>query len=132
MGVKVVVVCVLLTLAGAGAAAQDDVDPPPQGGRLSALNGEVSYQHAGGHEWMNARRNIPVAQAAGIYTDEKGRAEIQIGQSLSAGGSEFGCHIAKRDSDGFDVCAGAGVGAPAHARAMGRPGGLFEHCRAGA
>jgi hypothetical protein len=67
-------------LAGMSAAAQDS-DPPPQAGRLSALKGEVSFQQAGGDQWMKARRNMPLGPGDRIYTDEKGRAEIQIGQT---------------------------------------------------
>ena len=68
-------------LAGAGVGAAQEYDPPPQAGRLSAVKGEVSFQQAGGDQWMKARRNMPVGPGDRIYVDERGHAEIQVGQT---------------------------------------------------
>jgi hypothetical protein len=76
-----VAVLSLAALAGVSSAAQE-YDPPPQAGRLSAVKGEVSFQQAGGDQWMKARRNMPLGPGDRLYTDEKGRAEIQIGQTF--------------------------------------------------
>jgi hypothetical protein len=75
-----IAVCALMALARLGASAQD-YDPPPQAGRLSAVKGEVSFQQAGGDQWIKARRNMPLGPGDRIYTDEKGRAEVQIGET---------------------------------------------------
>jgi hypothetical protein len=70
----------ILVLGSALAFAQDQ-DPPPEAGRLSALNGNVSVQPAGAEDWGQAYPNLPLGPGDRIYTDQNSRAEIQIGQT---------------------------------------------------
>ncbi len=71
------VVCI--ALLGGAAFAQDD--PPPQAGRLSVVYGTVSIEPAGTDQWGGAYPNYPLGPGDRIYTDQDGRAEIQIGQT---------------------------------------------------
>ena len=70
-----------MTLVSLPSPAQDGDDPPPQAGRLSIVNGNVSIQPAGGQDWGQAYLNYPVGPGDRIYTDVDGRAEIQIGRT---------------------------------------------------
>ncbi|UWZ86740.1 DUF6600 domain-containing protein [Occallatibacter riparius] len=75
----------ILLLGSAVAFAQDygqnDQDPPPEAGRLSAINGNVSVQPAGAQDWGQAYANLPLGPGDRIYTDAGSRAEIQVGQT---------------------------------------------------
>ncbi|HEY2860518.1 MAG TPA: DUF6600 domain-containing protein [Terracidiphilus sp.] len=77
----VTAIAVLALCAGATTFAQDNDDPPPQAGRLSAVNGAVSVQPAGSQDWGQAYLNLPLAPGDRIFTDQDGRAEIQIGRT---------------------------------------------------
>jgi hypothetical protein len=56
-------------------------DPPDQAGRISSISGNVSIQSAGSDDWGQAYPNLPIGPGDRIFTDEGGRAEIQVGQS---------------------------------------------------
>jgi hypothetical protein len=75
----------LLTLAATSSPAQDDQyaqdDPPAQAGRLSMVSGSVSIQEAGSDDWGQAMPNLPLGPGDRIFTDNDGRAEIQVGQT---------------------------------------------------
>ncbi len=70
----------LLVLACVPSRAQED--PPAQVGRLSIVSGTVSIQPAGADEWNQAELNWPVGPGDRIFTDNDGRAEIQLGQTF--------------------------------------------------
>jgi hypothetical protein len=59
--------------------AQDD--PPDQAGRISSISGTVSVQPNGSDDWGQVYPNLPVGPGDRIFTDQNGRAEIQVGQS---------------------------------------------------
>ena len=63
------------------ANAQDSDDPPPEAGRISYITGNVSIQPATSDEWGQAYPNLPVGPGDRIFTDNGGRAEIQIGRT---------------------------------------------------
>jgi hypothetical protein len=75
-----IVTAVCFALVTIPALAQDD-DPPPQAGRLSIVNGNVSIQPAGNQDWGQAYLNYPIGPGDRIYTDADGRAEIEVGQT---------------------------------------------------
>lgn len=60
---------------------QDGDDPPPEAGRISYISGNVSIQPATSDQWGQAYPNLPVGPGDRIYTDNDGRAEIQIGRT---------------------------------------------------
>ena len=63
---------------GAGAAFAD-VDPPSRVGRLSYVDGVVSFHTADQTEWAPATLNYPVVAGESFWTEPKARAEIQVG-----------------------------------------------------
>jgi len=63
------------------ANAQDSDDPPPEAGRISYISGNVSIQPATADQWGQAYPNLPVGPGDRIFTDNDGRAEIQIGRT---------------------------------------------------
>ena len=62
--------------------AQDSDDPPPEAGRISYISGNVSIQPANSDQWGQAYPNLPVGPGDRIFTDNGGRAEIQIGRTF--------------------------------------------------
>ena len=82
---------IFLCLAGVAAHAQnngynqdqraDQGDPPSQAGRLSAVTGTVSIQPAGSDDWGQVQPNYPLGPGDRIFSDQDGRAEIQVGET---------------------------------------------------
>src|SRR5262245_9913563 len=56
-------------------------DPPARVGRLSYLNGTVSFQQAGTEEWTAASLNYPVTTGDHLWSDEQSTAEVHIGST---------------------------------------------------
>jgi hypothetical protein len=81
---KRMLVAAVVTALGAipyMANAQDSDDPPPEAGRISYISGNVSIQPATADQWGQAYPNLPVGPGDRIFTDNDGRAEIQIGRT---------------------------------------------------
>ncbi|MBS1801878.1 MAG: hypothetical protein JST28_00850 [Acidobacteria bacterium] len=78
---------VALSVFPAALNAQDADDPPPEAGRVSYISGNVSIQPASSDQWGQAYPNLPVGPGDRIYTDNGGRAEIQIGRTYVRIGS---------------------------------------------
>lgn len=76
----VVVPVVLTIFAAQGLQAQDTDDPPARVGRLSSLSGQVSLEPSGVNQWSAGALNYPVATGDRLYSDQDGRAEVQIGE----------------------------------------------------
>jgi hypothetical protein len=64
------------------ASAQDDDDPPGRVARLGYMQGSVSFQPAGESEWVGAVPNRPMSTGDQLWTDEDGRAEVQLGSAV--------------------------------------------------
>src|ERR1700733_3129941 len=56
-------------------------DPPDQAGRISSVSGTVSIQPSGSDDWGQVYSNLPIGTGDRIFTDQDGRAEIQVGQT---------------------------------------------------
>ncbi|HEV7490752.1 MAG TPA: DUF6600 domain-containing protein [Rhodanobacteraceae bacterium] len=75
----------LALFASAGSVfAQDDAqgaqnDPPDRVARLSYLRGDVSFQPSGNDDWVQADLNRPLATGDKLFTDQGGRAEMEVG-----------------------------------------------------
>jgi hypothetical protein len=70
----------LLTSCAAGAlAASALADPPERVGRISYVEGEVSFQPPQEDAWTSATRNFPVATGEAFWTGDEGRVELQVG-----------------------------------------------------
>ncbi len=61
------------------ASAEPVADPPARVGRLTALQGAVSFEPASDTEWGAAEPNRPVTTGDRIWSDTAGRAEIEMG-----------------------------------------------------
>lgn len=78
----ILVVCSLLAFAfPKRAAAQDDDDPPGRVGRLSYVQGSVSFRPAGEEEWVGVVPNRPITTGDMIWADADSRAEVRIGSA---------------------------------------------------
>ena len=60
---------------------QGDQDPPTRAGRLSSIEGSVSFQPGGEGDWLEAVRNRPLTVGDNLWVDRDSRAEIQIGST---------------------------------------------------
>jgi hypothetical protein len=57
-------------------------DPPSRVGRISYVQGTVSFSHAGKHSiWTPAQLNRPLIAGDRLWADAHGRAELQIGNA---------------------------------------------------
>src|SRR5579864_3843597 len=59
----------------------DQQDPPTRAGRLSVIEGSVSFQAGGEGDWLDAVRNRPLTVGDNLWVDKDSRAEIQIGST---------------------------------------------------
>ena len=57
----------------------DEGDPPARVARLSFAQGKVTFQPSGETEWSEATVNRPVTTGDRLYTDQDGRAELEVG-----------------------------------------------------
>ena len=70
----------LMTSCAFGALATAALaDPPERVGRISYVEGEVSFQPPQEDFWTSATRNFPVATGEAFWTGDEGRAELQVG-----------------------------------------------------
>jgi len=60
---------------------QGGQDPPTRAGRLSDIEGSVSFQAGGEGDWLDAVRNRPLTVGDNLWVDRDSRAEIQIGST---------------------------------------------------
>src|SRR5450432_4408980 len=91
--IAVLAAAILLMLPMAPAAlAQDQVqyqdqgqgndqDPSIRAGRISLVQGTVSFQPGGQGDWLEAVPNRPLTTGDNLWTDKDSRAEIQIGST---------------------------------------------------
>jgi hypothetical protein len=77
-----IVIAGLISLNPMAVHADSD-DPPSRVARLGSLEGTVSIQPAGVNDWSAASPNYPVSTGDRVYTDDNGRAELQIGQTVA-------------------------------------------------
>lgn len=68
----------VLAIAPTSLTAQDDI---PNAARLGFVAGNVSIEPAGVDTWGQAYPNLPIGPGDRIFTDDSGRAEIQVGQT---------------------------------------------------
>ena len=66
-------------VALSASAAFADVDPPGRVGRLSYIDGVVSFHTAEQEQWSPATLNYPVVAGESFWTEPQARAEIQVG-----------------------------------------------------
>lgn len=71
-------------------AAADDDDPPGRVARLSYTHGSISFQPAGTDDWVSAVVNRPMTTGDKLWSDQDGRAELNIGSASIRLGSTTG------------------------------------------
>jgi len=86
----------LVAVFPSSAAAQDD-DPPGRVARLSYMQGSVSYQPAGGSDWVQADPNRPLTIGDNLWADQDSRAELYIGSTAIRLTAETGLSILNLD-----------------------------------
>ena len=80
--VSILVTCSLLIMAfPQRAAAQDDDDPPGRVGRVSYMQGSISFRPAGEDDWVGAIPNRPITTGDMLWADANSRAEVRIGSA---------------------------------------------------
>lgn len=70
------------TLLLVASAELGRADPPGRVGRLSYINGTVSFLPTGENQWVPATVNYPVTSGSSFYADANGVAEIQVGATI--------------------------------------------------
>jgi hypothetical protein len=70
----------LLAMLAAPAMAWDDEDDfwAPTPPRLSFIDGQVSYWRSGAEDWVDARRNLPLAEGDALYAGDNANFEVQF------------------------------------------------------
>jgi len=98
-----------LAVTGVHAQNTDDPDPPGRAGRLSLVQGDVSLQPAGAQDWANAVVNRPLTTGDRLWSDQDGRAEVQVGPATVRLGSNTGFSFLNVDDDTIQARMTAGV-----------------------
>lgn len=70
------------TMAAAPQVAGEADDPPRRVGRISYMDGTVSFRNGETDQWVPATLNYPVTSGDGFWAEPKSRAEIQIGSAM--------------------------------------------------
>jgi len=73
---------VLILLIAICAALAAQTDPSGRVGRLSYINGPVSFQPAGMSDWVDADVNRPLTTGDQVWVGVGGRAEIHVGSTV--------------------------------------------------
>lgn len=80
MKTRLLTLGLMTTCAASALAAAALADPPGRVGRISDVEGEVSFQPPQEDFWTDATRNYPVSTGEAFWTGDSGRAELQIGR----------------------------------------------------
>lgn len=83
-------------------------DPPDRVARLSYLNGTVSFEPAGGSEWVEASRNRPMITGDQLWADNNSRAEVDLGRETFWIDSQTAVTMANVDDHTAQVQVGQG------------------------
>jgi len=110
-----------LVVLSAGAAFAD-VDPPGRVGRLSYIDGVVSFHTADQNQWSPATLNYPVVAGESFWTEPQARAEIQVGPAELRLDESTGLDIVALDDSRTHLGLAQGT-INVHLRAM-PPGGV--------
>ena len=78
---RLILVLLALLAIAMSQAQESHNDPPGRVGRISYLDGKVSFLPAGQSQWSEATLNYVVTTGDHIHTDKKAKAEIEIGAS---------------------------------------------------
>jgi uncharacterized protein DUF6600 len=93
----------LLLLASSVFLATAQSDPPGRVGRLSYMNGEVSYRPGDVDDWVGADFNRPLTTGDHLWTDEGARAELHIGSAALRLNSRTAFELLNLDDNGVQI-----------------------------
>ena len=82
-----------------GGAAADTLDPSGVVGRVSLVEGVVSFRPAAADTWALADVNRPVTSGDRLWVDSAGRAEVEIGSNALRVGRETELDVTHLDAD---------------------------------
>jgi hypothetical protein len=108
-GLAALSLCLLAGLARAQDYAPPEDDPPERAARLSYIQGDVSLQPAGEEEWTAAIVNRPLTTGDKLWTDQRARAEIDVGRAAVRLDSGTGFSFLNVDDDTIQMRITAGV-----------------------
>lgn len=93
--------CALVTLVAlaSSAPAFAEEDPPGRVGRLSGLQGSVSWFDAEQGEWDEAERNRPLTTGDRVSTAANARAELRVGSTVLRLGGGTEVEVLRLDDD---------------------------------
>jgi hypothetical protein len=77
--------------------------PPDRIGRLSIIEGPVSFLPAGAEEWGAAEPNRPVTEGDRLWTDATGRSEIDIGATAIRVSHDTELDVERLDDDWIQI-----------------------------
>ncbi len=80
-GIAVLGIVLALALIMPQRASANNDDPPSRVARLSYARGNVSFEPAGTEDWVQAVVNRPVTTGDRLWSDNGGRAELNIGSA---------------------------------------------------
>jgi hypothetical protein len=85
------------------ASAEPVADPPARVGRLTALQGAVSFEPASDTEWGAAEPNRPVTTGDRIWSDTAGHAEIEMGTATVGVWHETELDVTRLDDNSLQL-----------------------------
>ncbi len=71
----------LIAMAAAALPARAEADPPGRVARVSYLQGDISFQPAGEEDWAVLGMNRPLTTSDRVWTAEKSRTEMHVGNA---------------------------------------------------
>ena len=78
-------------------------DPSGRVGRLSYVNGPVSFQPAGMTDWLDAEINRPLTTGDQVWVGDRGRAEIHVGSTALRLGSNTAFQFLNLDDQTIQI-----------------------------
>ena len=80
-GLGLLLALVLGAAPGHAQTNSDAADPPARVGRIARIAGTVSYRPAAVAEWEAASVNQPLSTGGGVWSEPRGRVDVEIGAS---------------------------------------------------
>jgi hypothetical protein len=84
-------------------------DPPGRVGRLSYMDGTVSFHSQGQDQWSPATLNFPVTTGDSFWTEPNSKAEIQVGELAVRVDEKTAIDIARLDDEGTQIAVEQGT-----------------------
>jgi len=86
-----------------------DANPPDRAGRISYVDGAVSFRPAAADTWAFAEPNRTVTTGDRLWVDSVGRAELQVGQNAVRASTETELDVVHLDDDMFQISIPQGI-----------------------